>query len=108
MIGKNEYKSGKENWSDAPKPIKDILDIIDDSIVNKTELYIYMPTTIQIQERTLELLKKVRDETKSSSYDEAINKIVAGGMKKESLAGCLCKKPLKFILRNLRDKSERF
>jgi len=31
-----------------------------------------MPTTIQIQKRTLELLKKIKGETKSSSYDETI------------------------------------
>jgi predicted CopG family antitoxin len=51
-----------------------------------------MPTTIQISERTLEILKKVKDETKSSSYDEAINKIVASMQVKESLAGFLGKK----------------
>lgn len=66
-----------------------------------------MTTTIQIHEKTLEVLKKIRDDTNSSSYDEAINKIVIG-MRKESLAGYLGKMPLKWILKDLRDKSERF
>lgn len=66
-----------------------------------------MVTTIQIQERTLEILKKIRMETKSSSYDEAINKIVIGTVKKESMAGILGKKPRNFIMKGLRDKSDR-
>ena len=67
-----------------------------------------MTTTIQINERTLEILKKIKDETKSVSYDEAINKIVVSGFKKGSLAGYLGKRPLKDILKGLRDKDERF
>jgi len=67
-----------------------------------------MVTTIQIQEKTLEILKKIREETNSSSYDEAINKVVALRMRKVSLAGYLGKKPLKWILKDLRDKSDRF
>ena len=51
-----------------------------------------MPTTIQISEKTLELLKKVKSETESSSYDEAINKLVCKTMVKESHAGFLKKK----------------
>src|SRR3989344_4776456 len=42
-----------------------------------------MPTTIQIQERTLELLKKIKGETKSSSYDETIKNIIIAKAKKE-------------------------
>ena len=65
-----------------------------------------MVTTIQINERTLEILKKIKEETNSLSYDEAINKLVL--KKEKSLAGLLGKKPTKDILRDLRDKNERF
>ena len=67
-----------------------------------------MVTTIQIGERTLKILKKIKEETNSSSYDDAINKIVVSRLKEESLAGYLGKRPLKEILRDLRDKNERF
>ena len=68
-----------------------------------------MPTTIQISERTLEMLRKVKSETKSSSYDEAINKLVCKTMVKESHAGFLKKKMSREeILDGLRDKSDRF
>ena len=67
-----------------------------------------MPTTIQINDRTLELLRKIKDETHSSSYDEAINKIVASRWKGKSLAGFLGKMPRKEILKELRDKNDRF
>jgi len=66
-----------------------------------------MPTTIQIDDRTLKILKKVKEETNASSYDEAINKIVAMRVK-ESLGGYLGKKPVKEILRGLRDEKDRF
>ena len=66
-----------------------------------------MPTTIQLQDKTLELLKKIKLETGSESYDETINKIVKISIKKDSLAGFLGKRPLKFILKDLRDKSDR-
>lgn len=67
-----------------------------------------MVTTIQVRENTLEVLKKLRRETKSQSYDEAINKLVAKTMKKESLAGFLGKKSQMWILKDLRDKNDRF
>ena len=68
-----------------------------------------MVTTIQINERTLDILKKIKNETNSSSYDEAINKMVSSRWKQESLAGFLGKRmPRKEILRNLRDKNDRF
>ena len=67
-----------------------------------------MKTTVQINQDTLELLKKVKDNTSSNSYDEAINKIIIKNLNKESLFGYLGKKNRKFILKNLRDKSDRF
>ena len=65
-----------------------------------------MATTIQIEERTLKILKKIKHETHSSSYDEAIKKIVAMRAK-ESLAGYLGAKPIKDILKGLRDERDR-
>ena len=67
-----------------------------------------MATTIQISEHTLKILKKIKDETHSPSYDEAINKIAVDKIKKGSLAGYLGRKPIKEVLNDLRDKDERF
>ena len=66
-----------------------------------------MKTTIQINQNTLELLKKVKDNTSSNSYDEVINKIIIRNLNKESLFGYLGKRNRKFILKELRDKSDR-
>ena len=67
-----------------------------------------MKTTIQINQNTLELLKKVKDDTSSNSYDEVINKIIIRNLNKESLFGYLGKRNRKFILKELRDKHDRF
>ena len=67
-----------------------------------------MPTTIQIEEQTLKLLKKMKEELKARSYNETIIKIVINSSKKESLAGFLGKKSRKEILKDLRDKHDRF
>ena len=66
-----------------------------------------MTTTIQVDEKTLKILRKIKDETKSSSYDEAINKLV-GSQRTESFAGFLGKRSIKELLKDLRDKDERF
>lgn len=66
-----------------------------------------MTTTIQIDEKTLKVLKKIKNETKSSSYDEAINKLVVN-QRKESLAGFLGGRQIKDLLKGLRDKNDRF
>jgi len=51
-----------------------------------------MVTTIQVDEKTLLLLKKLKAELVASSYDEAISKIVIRHIKpKESMAGSLKK-----------------
>ena len=67
-----------------------------------------MKTTIQINGDTLELLKKVKEDTRSNSYDEVLNKIIIKNINKESLFGYLGKKDKRFILKELRDKSDRF
>src|SRR3989344_1946438 len=52
-----------------------------------------MVTTIQINEQTLGLLKRIKEETKAKSYDEAINKIVINSAKEKykSIGGSLKK-----------------
>ena len=70
-----------------------------------------MVTTIQVQDTTLQLLKKLKEETKSVSYDETIKNVVITRTKNESLAGYLGKRSLKPILKELRAerrKSDRF
>ena len=67
-----------------------------------------MKTTIQIEQNTLELLKKVRENTKSNSYDEALNKIILKNINKESYFGYLGKKNKNDLLKELRDKNDRF
>jgi len=74
-----------------------------------------MVTTIQVQDTTLELLKKLKEETKADSYDDAITKIVMARTKNESLAGYLGKhlgkdslKSMLIELKKMRHESDRF
>lgn len=74
-----------------------------------------MVTTIQVNERTLEMLRKLKQSLNASSYDETIVKIAVSRTKGESLAGnlkkYLRKQSTKDILRELQEerrKSDRF
>ncbi len=67
-----------------------------------------MVTTIQIQEKTLHWLKKIKQETNAESYDDAINKLIQNNLPKKSMAGILGKKTKEWIMKDLRDKSDRF
>lgn len=74
-----------------------------------------MVTTIQVDERTLLLLKKLKQELKAVSYDEAITKIALQRSNKENIGGILKnnykKDSLKKILRELQEErrnSDRF
>ncbi len=67
-----------------------------------------MTTTVQIQDETLELLKKVKEETNSHSYDEAIRKIVLLRVKEPSKAGYLSAYSRKDNYKGVRDKRDRF
>ena len=67
-----------------------------------------MLTTIQVTDKTLQLLRKVKHETTAHSYDEAIQKLVMQKSKSPSLAGFLGKKSRTQILSGLRDKDDRF
>ena len=69
-------------------------------------------TTIQLNERTLFLLKKLKEQMNASSYDEVINKKISRDEVK-SFAGFLGKYRIKKmsrkdILKDLRDKHDRF
>lgn len=68
-----------------------------------------MATTIQVQEDTLELLKQMREMTKTASYDAAIKEMLKKSTRHEkSLYGFLGKKNMKQILKGLRDENDRF
>lgn len=71
-----------------------------------------MVTTIQVNEKTIMLLKKLKQELEVSSYDDAINKIAIKCLKPEkSMAGSLKRYTGKLtkqdILNDLRDKNDR-
>lgn len=70
-----------------------------------------MVTTIQINEKTLLLLKKLKEETKSSSYDETINKVAVQRSDIGSMAGFFGKKygkvPTKEILKELKNERKK-
>ncbi|MBI4141841.1 hypothetical protein HY484_02880 [Candidatus Woesearchaeota archaeon] len=67
-----------------------------------------MATTIQVHDDTLEMLKKMRHQTKTASYDETIHEIIKKATsKKESLYGFLGKSSIKQILKGLRDENDR-
>ncbi|MBI2135334.1 hypothetical protein HYU09_05055 [Candidatus Woesearchaeota archaeon] len=66
-----------------------------------------MPTTIQIDNETLDLLKRFKNNLNAGSYNDVINAILKGGTKK-SMYGALGKeKNMKNILRGLRDERDR-
>ena len=71
-----------------------------------------MVTTIQVDEKTILLLKKLKQELEASSYDDAINKIAIKCLKPDkSMAGSLRKYAghlsKKEILNELKDKHDR-
>lgn len=68
-----------------------------------------MVTTIQVHENTLELLKKIKEEVDASSYDDAITKYYFKHVTKgKSVAGILGKRSKQWIMKDLRDKRDRF
>jgi predicted CopG family antitoxin len=74
-----------------------------------------MVTTIQIGEKTMEMLKKLKERHNAQSYDETINKIVIEKTKEKSMGGSLKKyfknESLKEVLKELqneRRKSNRY
>ena len=74
-----------------------------------------MATTIQIDEKTLLLLKKLKKDLMAKSYDDAITKLAIKSTKDKSIAGSLRKyyknTAIKDIIKELqheRRKSDRF
>lgn len=67
-----------------------------------------MVTTVQVSDETLQLLKKVKEETKSNSYDEAIKQIIVRRVCEKSFAGYLSKYSSKDPYKGVRDKRDRF
>jgi hypothetical protein len=70
-----------------------------------------MVTTIQVGNQTLELLKRLKDELKTQSYEEAITQMILSRNKNDSLGGFLGKRlgklSKKEVMRGLRDKNDR-
>lgn len=66
-----------------------------------------MATTIQVDNDTLDLLKRFKSSLNAESYNDVINAILKGGIKK-SMYGALGKeKNMRGMLRGLRDESDR-
>ncbi len=69
-----------------------------------------MPTTIQINKDTLELLKRYKEQTKAGTYDETIKKIMVLKLDKyaRKFRGYLGKRNMAFVMKDLRDKTSRY
>ncbi len=68
-----------------------------------------MTTTIQVNDDTISFLKQLRQEHKAPSYDSLIKILIGKSMKsKHSLWGKGGKMKMKDILKDLRDKSDRY
>ena len=68
-----------------------------------------MVTTIQIQEDTLDFLKHLRKQLDVPSYDMLIKELIQKAMTpKQSFWGKAGKMGMKEILKNLRDKDDRY
>jgi hypothetical protein len=66
---------------------------------------VLVPTTIQVHESTLLLLKALRKKFDASSYDELIKRLASEEVP-ESLAGFLGKASRAEILKDLRDEDD--
>ena len=66
-----------------------------------------MSTTIQLDEETLELLKRCKEQTKAKTYDEVIRNFMRLGAYAKSFRGYLGKKKADVLLKDLRDKGHR-
>jgi len=70
-----------------------------------------MVTTIQVSERAILLLKRLKEEMHAKSYEDVIGKL-ASQRATRSMAGVFKKKykktPLKEILEDIREKDDRF
>ena len=69
-----------------------------------------MSTTIQVNEETAKLLKMYKEQHKLKTYDEVIKMLMVRGLGEyvKQFRGILCKKDMKFIMDDLRDKTDRY
>ena len=67
-----------------------------------------MSTTIQVEKETLELLKRLKEHLNASTYNEVIGKLAEKSFGLKSMRGYLGKSSRKDILKDLRDKHDRF
>ncbi len=70
-----------------------------------------MVSSIQVQDQTMELLKKAKKRDNFPSYDELIKKLIKKDASKKSLAGFLARKKnysKRELLFRLRDERDRF
>lgn len=68
-----------------------------------------MSTTIQVNDETVDVMKVLRDQMQVPSYDALIKVLIEKAMKpRKSLWGIGGKKTMKEILKDLRDKSDRY
>ncbi|HLD72126.1 MAG TPA: hypothetical protein VJA23_00925 [Candidatus Nanoarchaeia archaeon] len=68
-----------------------------------------MATTIQVNEDTIDFLKQLREKYAVPSYDSLIKVLIGKALKpKESLWGKGGKMKMKEILKDLRNKSDRY
>ncbi|AQN68711.1 hypothetical protein [Saudi moumouvirus] len=57
IIKGSEYISGKNTWSDAPLPLKDILDILDDACLKNEDIKVCVPEISYVDSSEEELSK---------------------------------------------------
>lgn len=67
-----------------------------------------MTTTIQVREETLELLKRYKEQTKAKTYDDVIIGFMSRGDYAKQFRGFLGKMNRDELLKDLRDKRDRF
>ena len=67
-----------------------------------------MTTTIQVKEETVHLLKQMRKTRELASYDDLILDLIRNAAPRKSMYGSLGKASWKDIMKDLRDKDDRF
>ena len=69
-----------------------------------------MATTIQVNEETLELLKKYKEQMHAETYDEVIRKFMTKGLGEyaKKFKGYLGNLNRNELMKDLRDKKDRF
>ena len=68
-----------------------------------------MVTTIQVNEETLERLKQLRKQMIADSYNEVIDRLIKKpGEDNDYGYGMLGKRGMKWVMKDLRDKHDRF